>query len=554
MAEYAKILLVPAVLLTIFIQGGCSDSGTAEENRALYLEIKEDAKDLYAFLHPLRSSRLGIASADSSLFTFSEKELSTAKGRIEELMSQFSELTAENLSEEELDNSHLIISWLHGEELALAEIRYFTKPVIYSWAAREALWGLPSRRTNPGEGEFAVYRKRLGRLPALFNSGRERIEKPSTVHIEISLEIIDRTRGEMRSLLELLSARYGAGGTELERALEEINRFRKFITDTLSSRATGRIILGTENLTGIFEYDESITSDSDYLISRAGERVKVLRKNLEGFASGVARGAGENPADPEKHFSIGDIREIAAELLEKRGKFTGKGGRIPPMVTQRGATYPDGNPFFFIPFGEKFLIDWIPGQPGGSDTGALSVSQELLSGRNGNRRFSESRVTFELIRALALARCCRPRSDTLRAMIGGSTYRYAGMMRGIDEYLKGYTGGGFHLRKRYIRRQLLNFARMIAVFRLHEGRFTIEAATDFFVEQAGITEEQAMFYIREAYISPSAAYPGIADILISDIRSKLAKSGEEKLQGVRVDDLLRENRLLPLEYIQRKYF
>ncbi len=548
---FKKILIVPAAVLLILAASGCSGDETGAKNRSTFLKIKKEAISLYTYLHPLKSSRAGITAADSSLFIFSPDELAEAAVRIERIATGFSSLTSEGLSEEEIDNSRLIINFVHGERFALNNIRYFTKPVIYCWAAREALWGIPSRSGEPYRGEFENYSRRVGRIPELLSNARSMIVKPSTMHIEISLDIIDELSGEIRRLRELLLSRYGAGGAELDRAFGEIMKFRRFISDTLSARAKGSIILGRENLAGIFRYEEDISADPDYLVSRAGEKMKVLRQNLEGFAGRIKAVNVEEPDDPLIYFS-GEALSGLAEKLAESGKVFGRNNEIPGIIRQHPVRYPRANTFFSIPFGERDLIEWIPPYLGNPHSARIAASGRLME--PGGERFRESSVTFDLARAAILAGYCSSSSDTIRTLFGSTTYKYGRLAREIDAFLKNYRDGGFHLRKRYIDWQFLNLARMIVVFKLHEGKFTIKAAVDFFTERAGATEREAMLYIKEAYVSPSAAYPGIADIILSDIISKLAKTGDEKLQRMDTDDILKDNKLLPLQQIEKKYF
>ena len=546
-----RILILPATALLIIASAGCSGDETEEANRAAYLKIKEEAISLYIFLHPLKSSRAGIVSADSSLFIFSMDEISRAAVRIDRISNGFSSLTTEGLSEEEIDNSRLIINFLHEERLALENIRYFTKPVIYCWAAREALWGIPSRNMDPYRGEFENYLGRVRKIPEMLSGARDMIDKPSTMHIEISIDIIDELAEEMRQLRELVLTRYGGGDGKLDRVFGEIMRFRKFISDTLSARAKGSIILGRENLAGIFKYGEDISVDSDYLVSRAGEKMKVLRQNLQGFAGRMKAVNAEEPEDPVIDFSVETLSGLA-EKIAGGGKVFGIKDRIPDIIRQHPSPYPRENPLLSIPFGERELIEWIPPCLGNPHSARIAASGSLME--PGGERFRESAVTFDLARAAVLAGCCSSSSDTLKTLLGSSTYKFGRLERGIENFLKEHQEGGFHLRKRYLDWQLLNLARMIAVFKLHEGKFTVKAAVDFFAESVGATEQEAMTYIKQAYVSPSVAYPGIADIILSDIVSKLAKTGDEKLQRLNTDDLLRDNKLLPLPQIEKKYF
>jgi len=546
---FATLTLTFFLLLT-----GCSEEEKGTENRSEYLKVKNEFMELYTILHPLKSSRLGITAADSALFLFTDQELTDAITGIERTLSDLSGLTTAGLSEEEVDNSRLIINRLRGEKFALNSIRYYTQPVIYCWAVREALWGIPSRKGIPGKDELADYRKRLGRVPALLENARKLIEKPSTMHIEISLDILNELSSDMDPLEELIQSRYGNGISEVEMVFREIKRFRRFVKDTLSKKAKGRIILGTENLTGIFKYEENIYRNSDFLINTAGQKMKVLRKNLEGLADKSNRISRDDSPDPERTFSPEDLRELAARIRKTRRDFKVKEKIIQEITVQRGPKYPRDNPFFSIPYGEHSLIEWIPPHLGNPISSKLAVTPLIMEEENGKVKIPESLVSFELIKAFTLNECCSSSSDTLRALLGSTTYRYAMLLRGVDEILKEYEQGSFHLRRRYIKWRLVNLARMIAVFRLHEGKFTVRGAIDFFVEKAGITEEEAEGYVREAYVSPSSAYAGISEIILADIVSKLAKTDDRELQRMNTDDLLEQNRLLPLQQIEEKYF
>ena len=104
-----------AALILLLLLAGCSEKSSIDITRESFDRIAEDAASLYAEIHPLRASRLGIEAADSILFTFSSEEIEHALITIDTLKAAVSALAADDLDDNRIDESTLLRDWMKGE-------------------------------------------------------------------------------------------------------------------------------------------------------------------------------------------------------------------------------------------------------------------------------------------------------------------------------------------------------------------------------------------------------------------------------------------------------
>ena len=91
------------MLILLPLLAGCGEKSSIDITRESFDRIAEDAASLYAGIHPLRASRLGIEGADSMLFTFSSEEIEHVIITIDTLKAAVSSLAADELDENRID-------------------------------------------------------------------------------------------------------------------------------------------------------------------------------------------------------------------------------------------------------------------------------------------------------------------------------------------------------------------------------------------------------------------------------------------------------------------
>jgi len=566
-----RLIIIITAVLILFT--GCEKGNKSSGNSRRYREIKYNSTELYFRLHPLRSSRIGIQRADSALFTFSEEELSRADENITSILEKMSNLTTEGLTEEEIDNSVLILNWLYGERFALNKLSYYkNNPVIYCWMVNEALWGIPSRQSPPEDNEMVNYRKRLMKIPRLLSTAKKTIDKPSQLHTEISYNMLKEILSEFDNLKALVSKRYEDDPKELDSTLEYIKDFKNYIDEDLSGRSYGRMILGLENITKIFDYDEQILSNPNMIMETAEKKIQILLSSrralnisIDGESEGKNPGEAEIPIDKiSKSRILEMIGEINKNISGSTGGFSQSPRDMPEVIFTdnpgRIAFYIK-NPYLSIPYPQKFPVVWIPpplnSPPPGN--GHLLVSMERLKESASylpDYLSGESFAAYSIIRALSDKNASSVHlftGDTLRTLLCSETYRSGLLSNSIDNTLRRYSESKLQMRLHLINDRILDLAGAMTVFKLHSGNYSRKMARDFFMKRCGFDKRESTYRVETLLISPAAAYPGITRIMLTNINDKLKSSDDIKLRRISAFEFLKSNPHLPVSLLSNKY-
>lgn len=506
------------MLLVLLAVMGCGKEQEAIEIRKIYDSVVDEAIDTYQMLHPLRSSRLGMYGADSSLFTFSKQELKAGKERIKRLLESMSHLKVGRLGEREMDDSILLHHWLKGELFAMDKLENHRRnPLLYCWMIEEALFGLPSRIESPYEGERPAYERRMSKIPQLLENAQALLEKPSEHHVQYAQERLDWLIDSFGDLKLLAESRYGERIDSFDSVRRSIEAFRRFIADELSSRTRGRLILGAENLSYIFLYDEHLDIDLNALAKEAEKSIKTLRNKAAMMRKNLAdsedtktgpESAGTETLEHVVSRLIGEMDETIAS----NKAFPGKPSEKPVVVTRRFPMFlrdlPD-NPYLAIPL----LMDM---ELAVTHTSCFSRSpcRSIIVASEGAVSLEESELFFQLLNASSAVRpagidLCE-QCDFVRSLMRSETHRTAWSFHNMEELTRIFPERKQKLDLLLVERMTRDLARMIVVFRLHSGAFTSGAAIDYFAETVGVPETAAEQEVIRASVSPSVAYPGIA--------------------------------------------
>lgn len=555
----------------------------ASRSRREYRAIVQGSVHLYSRLHPLRSSRLALYGADSLLFTFTPDEIEETSEEIERLLNTVSGVAPAYLDERNVDNLVLIMHWLKGERFALDELALYRRnPLLFCWIAEEALYGIPSRIEPPYDGEREAYEKRIARIPRLLENAMHLIENPAAAHVALARERIAALRDALGTLEAGLASRYGqkiAGLGDVHRALEE---FSLFLAADLSQRAHGSIIIGSENLTRIFLYGESLTIDPGWIdregeraIERLRSRAEAIRERIEtiagmtesmapntsGLDSVLYAWEGGQAGGPDRvHFAgitdsivmhdIETLDDIAAGIFRAGGPAS-----APTVAKGMGIEHRQpipSNPYLMLPSQEPAWIFTIPPSPFGQKPCDEYIVHRAVPATPGPGDYA-----YALLGVLYPVResdriLCQS-ADTVRTILSSETFRDGWRnihIRDIIDHLR--------VRKPFLELHLITeniraLARMEVVFRLHAGRFTREAAIEYLMKNIdGLSLEEARSDYLLASASPTVAYRGISLLLIDEImkRSQLSRSVDSPRN--RLYDLLRLHRGLPLSLVMEK--
>jgi hypothetical protein len=575
---------------------GCG-GGRGEREARGYAGLVRDAVSLYGRVEPLRASSLGMTRSDSLLFTFSDAEIADALYSLRKLESRYSSFGASRLPDRDIDNIELIAYWLRGEIFALGELKtYRTNPLLYCWAAEEALWGLPSRTAPPYPGELATYRARLRKIPSLFSSARRLLANPAETHARFAKERLDTIAAQFGHLEEVVSARYGESpAAELGEALRSVESFRGFVADTLLSRSIGSAILGTEYLSKIYLYDELLNADPNTLIAKAENlmrRLQSLKGSFErrieyeksggklpraapilprqGPAGAKARPAPVKPAAPLRseprpvpikrqappsNEPLGTrierlLGELTAETATTYGAKTGPLEVVYPAHLDYPVRF-SKLPEAVIPPAGPLLSQVSYAGP----FGAPKQCRPYAFFSRGAAALDDDELRLLLLRALPgvlepdADRCAS--RDTLRAIFSSEVYREAWFYLAARDRTANLKAPDPALDILLLDDEIRALALMVVVFRFHGGALTSEEAADYLVLSAGMTRDEAERSVLAASVSPGLAYRGIAMVLMESLTETILYVSGTQRPEQQLRALLLEHRDLPIPFIEK---
>jgi hypothetical protein len=547
-----------------WLGAGCGAKRDAPAYGDTYRRLASGAMELSTKIEPLRGSRLGIAASDSLLFTYSENEIRDALKQLKRIEAQLSRIPAGSLGERDVNRATVLIDWVRGARFAFEDLQsHRSSPLLYCWTAEEALWGMPSRITPPSSGEIDAYRRRILRVPTLFSNGETNLKNPADWHVRQAIERLDTLAAGLPGLAALVRERYGASlDEEIDAARLAIVGFRRFASETLLPLSHGRIILGSENLSRIFDYGERVNADPNMLIVEAEKQMNRLAsekgsilKRLELEKQGLLplRGAAA-PVRTEPFESR--IERIRAELREAAGEDSTLGA-VPGM--RASLAYPARLAYLSqLDRASYFSI------PSAGDIAATVVTfpfsapscQTYLALSAGAARLSGDALRFALL-------CAAPRMsepyrlrcearDSIAAVFPSATFEEGWRYLALQELVRDLKKNDPKLYLLVLDDWTRKYARMTVVLTLHAGTRTSDGATQYLVESLGLPREEAEREVLAASTSPAIAYPAISMILVEDMLKNISfifGSGKPQQELAK---LLREWRDLPLSMIVPK--
>ncbi len=353
------------------------------------------------------------------------------------------------------------------------------------------------------------------------------LENPADWHLRRALERLDTLEAGLPRLARLVEARYGTSlSAEFDAVRFAIRDFREFASSTLLPASYGRTIIGSENLTKIFRYDEMIDSDPNMLVTEAqkqitrieGERSALIRR-IEYERERGARAdtaAARRPAD--EPFEAKAARVLAAlEALCDRGAPPGN-----PPRERVAIAYPS-SPRYVSRSSENPCLSIPPAREAAAvaAAGPAPPCRMAVALPAGARRESEAALRFALLDAVprmlepGLLRCAA--RDTVAEIFASATFeagwRYLAVLE-LSAEIKKRDAALYNL---VLEDQVRQYARLIVVLSLHAGTMTSEAAAGYLVSTLGLERGEAEREVLAASVSPSLAYPAISMILVDEM-------------------------------------
>jgi len=533
----SRHLLVPALLAAALVS--CSGGTPEDDARGDFDSIASAALDLYRELHPLRWSGLGLAGADSLLFTFTEREMAEAAEGLDSLIETLSSLPASSLDRQRLDDSFLLLDWMKGERFALGEHGACrSNPLLYCWMIEEALFSIPSRPGPPYPGEAGQYARRLGALPLLVESAALLLERPGVALLEEAVRRLDRVLEAIPALCDEARRRYGEPLPECAASAAPVRDLRAAFAALLEGRPRGRVIMGLEDLSLVMEYAEHLDVDPATLIAQAEGTLRRLGRRPQP-ADGILA---LPPADPDSLMSSIE-KAVAARRVFGAARPRPALARVRPLYEPLRVPV---DPYLTVPVIPRRPVR--PEWPGPSTGNCIPVTV-VPPGGDGD----PDRLFYDLVLSCSAMtepsrRACRA-ATALRTVFSSETYRYGWETLVVQELSPLFPARRAAMARIEGEQRVLALARMVVVFRLHTGIFTTEAARDYLTETAGLSGPALEAQVSAAAASPAAAFDGVAAVLLEQMKKT---AGGRPGEAGRLRETLLENGMLPLALIEKK--
>ncbi len=539
--RYDKIRLTAVflLLLVITLSAACEKDQSEGKDRRLYRVLRSEALTLYFDIYPLRGSRMSLHRCDSLLFTYSKEESENITSRLKRLQSGFKKLSVARLEEKEYEESRLITRWVKGELFALEHLEDNRgNPLLYCWIVDEALWGIPSRTAPPRDGELAAYLQRLDKIPKLLRQASILAVNPARPHTELASKLIRSQLANLPALEIVLDKRYGAEASLPEGLSSSITGFLGFLEGTISSQTRGNLIFGSENISRIFRYDESIAIN-------IGGTIEEAEKGIRRFKTELAR-IQRNVVIPDRADQTikEDERTILERVLETvQENFAESSFPENIRISDRGAVTTTGRGQSRLPKSGNLTL-----LPMRAEAVSLVMTGPFHQGpcvlhllADGSLPKTELiyKSLKELTLALPIEMLCRG-ADTVRAIFPSEIYTGVVQYIGIEKLIDLFPAEKPALIESLLEEKIRALALTIIVLKLHAGTLTTESAALYLADTAGLSADEAARDVTTATYAPMIAYRGISILEIDRLlkRSTVRRAAvrtDERLKGVLMD-------------------
>jgi hypothetical protein len=564
----SKFAIMLVFTLLVAISSNCDNHNSVRKARKNYSYIVGKTFRVYSELHPLRSTRLGITSSDSLLFTFSEREINSSINTLEALLKELKNTPLGDMDETQLDNLKIINNWIQSEIFTFTTLQnYRRSPLIYCWIIQEALTSIPQRSIPPYGDELSAYKKRTSIISLLLKNARTNLQESPRIHLRIAREWIQSILAWKDVLDHSLETRYNTGADFLEKTFVDIADFGDYIEGELMDDSHGRVILGFEILSDILLFSEHLKLDPTKIIPETENKIRTLSTQLSTLTEmsqsengDYKGGIRHNNIEGRKRDKLsGDnCRSYLLECINRIDSALSFSNELQSSLSDSEIVCSDlplsqtniiKNPYLTVPIPEETnvvlsLIPFLSTNP------AILVSGKIC-------QWDRIDLEYEMMEVSSLSRDMARRkvekNDTTRILLPSNLYSRGWRLHSKEEVIKHTERNKLALKILSLKQRILYLCRTVAVLRFHSGTYTLEDVTDFLVKRAAVSRETAE---RESDIIaafPMAAFPGIAIVVDDRIASSISSIRNYSSQKIDpYDEIMSKYYTMPLSLIYQK--
>jgi uncharacterized protein (DUF885 family) len=477
---------------------------------------------------PVNATFIGVHDYDASLPDYSETGLADTLADMQSMLQQLRQLPPEPLSraqriDRQLCEGHLRIQcWEYEQDHVVRG-----NPSLYVGEAIFGVLALFLTDYAPLFDRVAAAAERLSAIPDLLRQGRENLRQAPTEWVTLAL-------AECRGALEFLSSgallapgqeitnRYKEG---VERATQAFNEFASFLDEDLESVAQDRNGCGEEVLSLHLRYAHCLDKTADEIVQYAEEQMAAAAQYLDQHCADfegsnrdeVLAGLRKtHPAIDRYYDRYQEIWDDMRRIAEKKGLITWPEFPIryvpQPEWARTAATdlyflfYRSPAAFNRPPIHEYLVTPIDASMPDNqqllraTNDSVIKLNHVVHHGGIGhhiqNWHAFRSRSRVGKIAAIDCA--------SRIAMNCGGTMAEGWACYATDLMAE---AGGLSAREIYAEHQTRTrmCARAIVEIRLHQGYFSFAQAVDFYVQNAAMSRESAIYETTR-----NSMYPGFA--------------------------------------------
>jgi uncharacterized protein (DUF885 family) len=244
--------------------------------------------DEYYFpFNPTSGTLDGFHQYDTQLEDYSRASLDRQLAVLRNFEHQVQGSDPSKLPLEQRIDRQLVLGDIRSRLLTLENIRPWEKnPDYYSSGVTQSIFAIIERKFAPGDQRLKDVIAREKLIPAVFNAGRENLNNPPAVYVDVALEqlpgIIHFFQNDVPAAFSDVTDADALNQfrTVNQAAIDSLRRYQDFVQNNLKPKAHGDFRLGAENFRKKLLYDEDVDISLDRLLEIG---MANLRQNQQAF-------------------------------------------------------------------------------------------------------------------------------------------------------------------------------------------------------------------------------------------------------------------------------
>jgi len=499
---------------------------------------------------PASGTQAGFHQYDALMPTLSRAEVDEQTAATKKFIAEVEAFSPQGLSPSVVADRELMLSQLHGQLLALENIRMWEKnPDTYTSYATQAIFGIMSRTFAPPADRLksAIAREKL--IPRMFQSARENLKNPPEIYTSVALEQLPGIEGFFEkdvpdAFTKVKDAALLADFKKSNQAVvDALKSYEAFLKADVLLRSKGDFRIGADNYRRKLLYDEMVDTPLDRLLAIGYDDLHRNQAELKRVAAQIDPNRpaeailqdleNDHPAADKLLASFRDVLGGLRDFIETKhivtipSKVAPIVEETPPFMRALTSASMDTPGAYEKVAKEAFFNVTLP-----DPKWPAKDIDEYLQGFN--RGTIVSTAVHEAYPGHYTQFLWVPSATSKVRKLMGCGSNAEGWAHYTEQMMldEGYAKGDLKLRLGQIQDALLRDARYIAGIRMHTGDMTMEQAVEFFVQEGHQVRPTAEKEAKRGTSDPTYLVYTLGKLEIMKLRDdyKAMKGGKYTLQ------------------------